>query len=107
MILLNWRLIFCETVLLLITLSIELLSQSKSPILREEKTVIVDSKIEHWRLEWRTEPQLACDPNDEDWYTCPCHGFAYGEKGELDLVRQIPGLPDERLSLTPFLKMQI
>jgi hypothetical protein len=28
-------------------------------------------------------------------------GFAYGEMGELDLVRSRPGPPDERLALTP------
>ncbi len=34
-----------------------------------------------------------------DWYTCPCNGFEFGEKGDLDLVRQKPNAPEERLSL--------
>lgn len=77
-------------------------AQTAVPIVREERDVVVDSTVEHWRLEWRTQPQPACDPHDEDWYTCPCAGFAYGEKGQLDLVRRIPGKSDERFPLTPF-----
>jgi hypothetical protein len=79
-------------------------SHGSLPILREERAIVVDSTNEHWRLEWHTQPQPACDPNHEDWWMCPCWGFAYGEKGELDLVRHIPGLPDEKLPLTPFFK---
>src|ERR1019366_10388723 len=35
------------------------------------------------------------------WETCACAGFAFGEKGDLDLVRSRPGAPDERLALGP------
>lgn len=34
-----------------------------------------------------------------DWYTCPCNGEEFGEKGDLDLVRQRPGEPEDRLGL--------
>jgi hypothetical protein len=33
--------------------------------------------------------------------TCPCAGFAYGEMGDLDLVRHRSSHPEERLALTP------
>ena len=36
--------------------------------------------------------------------TCPCAGFAYGEMGELDLVRRRNGHADEHLALTPLFR---
>jgi hypothetical protein len=71
-------------------------------LVRERQNVTVESRAEEWRLEWRTPPQFACDPSSEDWYTCPCDGFAFGETGELDLVRQRSGMPEERLALSPY-----
>ena len=47
----------------------------------------VDGVAEIWRLEWLTVPRLVCQPNDASWSACPCAGFAFGEAGELDLVR--------------------
>lgn len=35
----------------------------------------------------------------DDWYTCPCSGFEFGEKGDLDLVRERPNAPEDRLAL--------
>lgn len=81
--------------------SLSALSQTSKPVIREEISVLVDTVHERWRLEWRSTPQPCCDPSGEDWYICPCAGFAFGESGELDLVRQIHGKPEERLSLTP------
>jgi hypothetical protein len=36
-----------------------------------------------------------------DWYTCPCAGFRFAERGKLDLVRRHSGGREERLPLTP------
>ncbi len=77
---------------------------SDSSLIREVRKVVVDSVIEVWQLRWRKAPTPACDPGGGDWYTCPCDGFAFGEEGELDLVRKAPGRREERLSLTPYFK---
>jgi hypothetical protein len=74
--------------------------KSKSPpdaVVRESATVSVDGVDESWRLEWRHPPLPEC--MGDDWYTCPCAGFELGEKGDLDLVRQRPNAPEERLGL--------
>jgi hypothetical protein len=71
-------------------------------VVRERQAVTVDSGVEEWRLEWRRQPEPACDPSSEDWYTCPCAGFAFGETGELDLVRKRAGKAEERLALSPY-----
>jgi hypothetical protein len=70
-------------------------------VLREEINVRVGSTAERWALRWRQPPAPVCAPNQEDSQTCPCSGFAYGEMGELDLVRHAPGRPDEHFALTP------
>ncbi len=33
--------------------------------------------------------------------TCPCNGFAFGERGNLVLIRKRPGQKEERLRLGP------
>ncbi|AKI99913.1 hypothetical protein ATI61_104665 [Archangium gephyra] len=68
-------------------------------VLREEARVKVDGVTERWRLEWRTPPELGCF--ETGGVSCPCEGFAQGERGELELVRARPGRPAERLPLTP------
>lgn len=68
---------------------------------RERLLVAVGSGTEEWRLEWHAPPKPACDPSGEDWYTCLCDGFAFGEAGQLDLVRHVRGMPEERLCLSP------
>ncbi|NTU92857.1 MAG: hypothetical protein HGA56_02445 [Chlorobiaceae bacterium] len=70
-------------------------------VVRERQRVVVGSAVEEWRLEWKRAPEQECDPSGDDWYTCPCSGFAFGESGELDLVRLVPGKPAERLPLSP------
>ncbi|HWQ25510.1 MAG TPA: hypothetical protein VN367_01890 [Chlorobaculum sp.] len=65
---------------------------------------MVGTQAEEWCLEWKSPPEPACDPSGDEWYTCPCDGFAFGEKGELDLVRHIPGMADERLHLSPLFR---
>jgi hypothetical protein len=72
---------------------------ARGPMLREQVRVKVDGVVERWRLEWRSEPELECfDPGIG---SCPCTGFAYAERGELDFVRLRPGKPPERVPLTP------
>ncbi len=77
-----------------------LTSQSPSPTIREEQSVIVNGASETWRLEWKTPLKSACGAEDGGWYTCPCSGFAYGEAGGADLVRISNGREIDRLSLT-------
>lgn len=72
----------------------------KKPIIREEIKVIVDGVQERWSLEWETPPVSACGPDEEDWLTCPCHGFTFGEAGYLNLVRKRKGYKNEIFSLT-------
>jgi hypothetical protein len=74
---------------------------NEGAVVREWQPVVVGSTVETWRLEWQVPPEEECDPSGEDWYTCPCSGFAFGERGRLDLVRQVPGRPEERLHLSP------
>jgi hypothetical protein len=75
------------------------------PIVRETRFVMIGSVREKWQLVWRNPPQPVCSPDPEDsvpdWMTCPCQGFAFGEYGQLDLIRVRPGTSDERFSLTP------
>lgn len=70
-------------------------------VIREEQTLTVGAAKERWRLVWRTQPTSVCGPEDDGWATCPCRGFAFGEQGILDLVRAVPGSPDDTLHLTP------
>ena len=71
--------------------------------------MLVGDSRETWSLEWRSPPAPACHPDDGigGWNTCPCEGFAFGERGELDLVRKRNGHMIERLPLTPFYQTQI
>ncbi len=60
---------------------------------------MVDGVKERWRLEWRHPPVPTCV--DDAWSSCACAGFAFGERGELDLVRTRPDAPEERMHLAP------
>lgn len=51
-------------------------------------------------------PVLTCPPDDPGWFTCPCEGFAFGESGDLDLVRLQHGKEVGRLPLTPLFANQ-
>jgi hypothetical protein len=74
---------------------------SEAGVTREERSVTVDGVAEVWRLEWLGPTQAVCQPDDENWWTCPCMGFAFGEAGELDLVRLRDSHEVERFHLTP------
>ena len=45
-------------------------------------------------------PKAYCEPSEES-LTCPCEGFAFGEVGDLFLVRLCNGTEIDRLNLTP------
>jgi hypothetical protein len=90
--------LMCLVVLLT---GISALAENPNPVVREEHKVVVDGVEEHWRLEWATPPKPACSPDEPDvWSTCPCEGFAFGERGNLVLVRKKPGGEEERFTLT-------
>lgn len=72
---------------------------SGGPVIREEKDVVVDGVTEKWRLEWAKPPVPDCV--SDTWSTCACAGWAFGEKGDLDLVRAHPGAADEHMRLDP------
>lgn len=82
-------------------------TETPGPVVREERVVPVDGAAETWRLEWRRPPSPVCEPDDPDWFICPCHGFAFGEQGELDLVRLQSSKEVERLPLTPFFDTEV
>lgn len=70
-------------------------------IFRDDEDLVLDGTKENWRLEWSKAPVPHCMAGGT-FTTCPCEGFAFGEKGDMDLVRTIPGKPDERLRLDTF-----
>jgi hypothetical protein len=73
------------------------------PFVREEQSVTIDGTEEIWRLKWNSEPKPFCQMVEVP-PTCPCDGFAYGESGDLDLVRLRRGAEIDRLNLTPIFK---
>ena len=78
-------------------------SRAADPLVRQQKTVIVDGVAEVWQLRWEKKPKPFCGADDAELsLTCPCSGFAYGEQGKLTLVRERPGGLHETLSLGPF-----
>jgi hypothetical protein len=73
------------------------------PLVREEQSVRVGGAEEVWRLKWKSAPKPFCD--DETLApTCPCDGFAPGERGDLDLIRLRRGVEIDRFNLTALFK---
>jgi hypothetical protein len=92
------------------TVLVASMAPATAAVIREERSVTVGSVRERWRLVWNSEPKPACAPDDGmqlEWFTCPCAGFAFGERGDLDLVRVKPGGAEERRSLTAFFEEEI
>lgn len=72
-------------------------------LIREQQNLIVHGTAETWELKWTNPPQSHCGTNNAVVsLTCPCVGFAYGEIGDLYLVRIRDGAEIGRLRLTPF-----
>jgi hypothetical protein len=67
---------------------------------REEQAIVINGVTETWQLKWLASPKEVCEPSDTS-LTCPCEGFAYGEGGDLDLVRLRNGAEIDRLHVTP------
>jgi len=78
------------------TLSVE---EYPAPLVRERQRVLIQGVIETWELRWDAPPKPACEPNDAS-LACPCTGFAYGEGGDLKLVRIRNGEEIDQLELT-------
>ena len=72
---------------------------SAGALVRDQATVTLDGVAETWRLEWIRAPFPTC--RGAAGKTCPCAGFAPGERGDLDLVRERPGAPADRFPLSP------
>lgn len=75
-------------------------SEYPTPLIREQREILVNGATETWQLQWISPPTPYCEPNDTS-LTCPCTGFAYGEAGDLILVRFRNGSEIDRLHLTP------
>jgi hypothetical protein len=70
--------------------------------IREERVVNVGGTEEVWRLIWLGKISPVCGPEDiESAITCPCSGIAYGESGDLVLVRLRNGSEVDRMPLNP------
>src|ERR1043165_4591888 len=76
---------------------------SSTENVRDQQTIRVDGVEEVWRLVWTTPAKPFCRADVDDlWTTCPCDGFAFGESGDLTLVRLRDGREHDRLNLTRF-----
>lgn len=71
-----------------------------APLIREQRRVVVNGFAEIWTLKWRSRPQPECAPEQLS-LTCPCMGFAYGESGDLDLIRTRNRVLLDQLHITP------
>jgi hypothetical protein len=68
--------------------------------LREQRSLVVHGARETWQLMWVGRHFPLCPPEDmEGSVTEPCHGIAYGEYGNLWLVRRRDGHEIERMNL--------
>lgn len=92
-------LLICLFVLLICTFAI---AGDRNLLHREHHQIIVDGTKELWSLQWLIPPHPVCGPDDPAWMTCPCMGFAFGEGGDLVLVRKKPGQKKEVLALSQF-----
>ena len=72
-----------------------------TPMTREEAAVTVNGVEEIWALRWKLAPKPECEVY-EFAITCPCHGFEYGEAGDLELVRMRGRIVFDRLALSTF-----
>jgi hypothetical protein len=78
------------------------LARPKSFTIREQRSLLVRGIEETWQLVWIGRYHPACPPDDMDSSTSmPCSGIAYGEYGNLWLVRRRHGREVERMDLRP------
>jgi hypothetical protein len=74
-----------------------------APLVRERQSIVIGGVTERWELRWKALPRPACEASELS-LTCPCSGFAYGEGGDLLLVRIRNGEEIDSLGLTPLFK---
>ena len=80
-------------------------SEYPATSVREQQEIVIHGLREQWRLEWKGPAKPYCGANQVSMaMTCPCEGFAYGESGDLYLVRARNGREIDRLHLTPLFK---
>ncbi len=94
----------CMICFVLLPVGISAFAENYTSVIREQHKIIVDGVEEDWRLEWIGPTKPACGPEDPGWMNCPCTGFAFGERGNLELVRSRPGVKEERLPIAPLFK---
>ncbi len=77
-------------------------TSTQPAVVREERVVVVHGVPETWQLVWIGKPSEFCPAIDiELAMTCPCAGVAYGEAGNLWLIRKRNGHEVERMDLRP------
>ena len=81
-------------------------SEYPSPQVREQQTVVVHGVNEVWQLRWIGKTHSVCEPTDGS-FTCPCMGFAFGEGGDMSLIRTRGGVEVDRLHVTPLFDKDI
>jgi hypothetical protein len=78
------------------------LARTRSFTVREQRSLVVNGVEETWQLVWVGKYFPACPPEDMSGsITFPCNGIAYGEYGNLWLVRKRHGREVERIRLNP------
>ncbi len=77
-------------------------AEQPARFVRETAQVNLGASRETWSLEWRGAPEPGCGPKDPSAFTCECRGFAYGEKGVLELVRRRADGAEDRLDLSRY-----
>jgi len=96
-----FKYIICSVALVV---GISAFAENCAAVAREQHKIIVDGVEENWRLEWIGPTKSACGPEDPGWMNCPCTGFAFGERGNLELVRSRPGVKEECMAIAPLFK---
>jgi hypothetical protein len=77
-------------------------ARTRNFTVREQRSLVVHGIEETWQLVWVGRYHPACAPDDMDSSTSmPCSGIAYGEYGNLWLVRRRHGREVERMDLRP------
>ncbi len=69
------------------------------PLEWEKRLVHVDGVDETWALRWAQPPWPGACTSPSFNGICECEGIVWGLRGKLELVRERPGAPVERLSL--------
>jgi hypothetical protein len=78
------------------------LARTRNFVIREQRSLVVQGVEETWQLMWVGKHFPACPPEDMSGsISMPCSGIAYGEYGNLWLIRKRDGREVERMDLRP------